>query len=574
MCTTCFGKWIPKTSFYKHMQEDFIQRNVSIRPKFEFSEDVYREPKLHQPLYDGSSVTLLEAITKHFYTFSIHNGMSKGALSDILQNEKNTLPAPNILPGTYAEAKKLIQHLLMPLKKYEVCINDCLIFKDRHAETDHCPKCLEPRRQNGRSRKSFTYMPLGPRLARWFGTQNLCHLLHSGKISVSGTLEDFTDGELYKSWFQEGGIFEKCEEQLCVPLSLFTDGVNPNKHMSTQKSMWPIILTWINLPVRIRQHFGPMLLMGIIPSGKNGSEPKSMEPYFEILTEELLALCECPMRAAYCDAPVTVKVALLQFLCDIPAFSKVLHLSGQAALRSCPYCQEVGHYCHHLRKTIHLSNRSFLPVKDKLRGSDGFGLKERDSNIPQPYTFQEERKQRQVYDSLPNITQKKKHQKETGLKGTYSFMKLPYHDRVKQMQPDGMHTIADFISHLMDMLTGSHDTTAVRKCEKSFNRFPEIWIPDRNEDVQTQPPSADPRTKSKGSRKRKSMTENENLEIPLPGTPWSLSKQQIKTADERASSIIYSTLYDITPGPHFTKPWTLRTMSSKIQVLVIYMHVH
>lgn len=100
----------------------------------------------NQNFTSPSSVTLLEAITKHFYAFSIHNGMSKGALSDILQKEKNTLPAPNILPGTYAEAKKLIQHLLMPLKKYEVCINDCLIFKDRHAETDHCPKCLEPRR--------------------------------------------------------------------------------------------------------------------------------------------------------------------------------------------------------------------------------------------------------------------------------------------------------------------------------------------------------------------------------------------------------------------------------------------
>uniref|UniRef100_A0A8W8JI53 Uncharacterized protein n=1 Tax=Magallana gigas TaxID=29159 RepID=A0A8W8JI53_MAGGI len=36
-------------------------------------------------------------------------------------------------------------------------------------------------------------------------------------------------------------------------------------------------------------------------------------------------------------------------------------------------------------------------------------------------------------------------------------MKLPYHNRLHQMQPDGMHTIADFISHVMDMLIGKHD---------------------------------------------------------------------------------------------------------------------
>lgn len=57
------------------------------------------------------------------------------------------------------------------------------------------------------------------------------------------------------------------------------------------------------------------------------------------------------------------------------------------------------------------------------------------------------------------------------MKGTYALMKLPYHNRLHQMQPDGMHTIADFISHVMDMLIGKHDGVNVRSCEKSFNRF-------------------------------------------------------------------------------------------------------
>lgn len=97
-----------------------------------------------------------------------------------------------------------------------------------------------------------------------------------------------------------------------------------------------------------------------------------------------------------------VKVALLQFLCDIPAFFKVLHLSRQAALRSCLYCQENGYYCHHLKKTIHLSNRSLLPLDDSLRNSEGFGLKERYTNIPVAYSRDEEIQKRKEYDTLPN----------------------------------------------------------------------------------------------------------------------------------------------------------------------------
>lgn len=40
----------------------------------------------------------------------------------------------------------------------------------------------------------------------------------------------------------------------------------------------------------------------------------------------------------------------------------------------------------------------------------------------------------------------------------------------------------------------------------------------------------------------------------------------MKEADKRASEIIYGQTNGITPGPHFSKPWTLRTMNSKLQV--------
>lgn len=209
-----------------------------------------------------------------------------------------------------------------------------------------------------------------------------------------------------------------------------------------------------------------------------------------------------------------------------------------------------------------MSNKSFIPLDDSLKNSEGFRLKERDTNIPVAYFRDEEIQKRKEYDTLPNKNQKLKHQKQTGLKGTYIFMKLPYYDRSSKTQPDWVHTIADFINQLMDMLTGKHDSASVRNCEQKFNRFPEIWAP---EDYSSSTSTATSQSiKGKKSLKRKRTNENmDPLDIghfALPRTLWSLSKEKTKIANEIASTIRYSTVHDVTPGPHFSKPWALRIM--------------
>lgn len=232
-------------------------------PSFEYPESSFNAPEFTQPLFEGSSTSVLEAVTKHLYVFSVNHGMSKTALSDSLMCEKSSLPQPNHLPSSYKEARTLVAPLLMPLQKYDVCINDCVIFRDsgeyEYANLNECPQCLEPRKENGKSRKMFTYMPIGPRLSRWFGTENLCKLIYEKTLTVSRSennevIRDFTDSEQFHSWFKAGQVFENLGKNSCVPLSLFTDGVNPNRNSSAcQKSMWPIILTWITLPPSVRQ---------------------------------------------------------------------------------------------------------------------------------------------------------------------------------------------------------------------------------------------------------------------------------------------------------------------------------
>ncbi|VDI64678.1 Hypothetical predicted protein [Mytilus galloprovincialis] len=500
--------------------------------------------------------------------------MSKTALSMCLKNEKTVLPTPNCLPESYKEAYQMIKPMIIETKRYDACVNDCLLFC-KTSDNDHsldreCTKCGEPRykAESFSARKTFTYMPIGPRLSRIFGSDNICKILYSRQDLCNGKLTDITDGKIYKSWYEDGGVFQDMEESCTVPLALFCDGLNPHKSMATQKSMWPLILTWLNLPVNVRNILGPMMLVGIVPGTKT-EEPKNLDPYLDLLVDELLELTECTMFNAYRGAPTSVRIALLHYMCDIPAFSKILHVSSQAALRGCPYCKEEGFYCKSLHKVVHINNRAFLPENHPLRKEkNDFAIKGEDrASKPESYTKEEELEIRNSYDQLPNQNRKSLLQKKTGLKGKYSFMRLPYHNRQEQMQPDGMHTIADVIGNLFGLITGKDDGKKVREGEEEFQRFKDSWNSRTIiNDEETVVGSNKRKSNTEDGRKaKKARVESMTAENELPPAPWRLDRSSVKIADQRAMSLVYPTGYDYHPDQHFSKPWTLRTMHGKHQ---------
>ena len=86
-----------------------------------------------------------------------------------------------------------------------------------------------------------------------------------------------------KSWnkaYSQQGFFKG--EKRGVSAQLSTDGVNPFSSNKVVYSMWPIMLTVLNLPKRIRNLFSNMMLVGIIP-GNGNQEPKHVDPYLEIV---------------------------------------------------------------------------------------------------------------------------------------------------------------------------------------------------------------------------------------------------------------------------------------------------
>ena len=66
------------------------------------------------PVYHGATLTVSQALAKHFEWFTDHPGCSKESLSKLLKmKHESILPQGNILPSSYQSAFKLIEPLLL-----------------------------------------------------------------------------------------------------------------------------------------------------------------------------------------------------------------------------------------------------------------------------------------------------------------------------------------------------------------------------------------------------------------------------------------------------------------------------
>ena len=106
--------------------------------------------------------------------------MSKEALSGVLKMQHDILLKGNLLPDSYASACKMIEPYLVKPVVFDVCCNDCILFRNEHVNATECPECksLRYKRDKIPTRK-FVYLLLGPRLARMFGTKNLAQIVQA-----------------------------------------------------------------------------------------------------------------------------------------------------------------------------------------------------------------------------------------------------------------------------------------------------------------------------------------------------------------------------------------------------------
>ena len=168
------------------------------------------------PLYEGSSVTLLEAVGEHFHWFTNHPGTSKQAVSEMLYMQHHTiLTKGNVLPDSYQKAVRIVKPYLVEPIIYDVYPNDCVIFRGIISGLEKCPKCsTDIFKSTGSTRipaRTFYYLPLGPRLKRLFGTSNMAKLVQEhGNMLSSSILHDVHNSPAWKL------AYERAQEFLVV----------------------------------------------------------------------------------------------------------------------------------------------------------------------------------------------------------------------------------------------------------------------------------------------------------------------------------------------------------------------
>ena len=326
------------------------------------------------PLFEGSSKTVLEVLAGYFCWFSSHPSISKSALSSLLSHEHfNVLPSGNNLPSTYEQAYNFIKPELLPTVCYHACPNDCVLFRATerydYSKLKNCPKCKKERfAANGQPLRRFIYYPVGPRWRRLYECEATSELLqsHAVRPNQCGVMSDVYDAPCWKVAYAKDGYFQGDPHGLSVQLS--TDGVNPFSANKISYSMWPIMLTVLNWPKTCRNHFENIMLVGVIPA--NGKEePKSVDPYIEVLVDELMQLSGTTFYDAYKEEKFTFRVRLHNYVLDYPGLNKVFCSTGAGALQGCMWCEILGKFWKKKMYLMHAVEDKKIQSKIVFKGT-------------------------------------------------------------------------------------------------------------------------------------------------------------------------------------------------------------
>ena len=124
-------------------------------------------------------------------------------------------------------------------------------------------------------------------------------------------------------------------------LQLSTDGVNPFSANKICYPMWPIRLSDLNWLKYCRNCFENLMLVGVI-SANGKEEPRSVDPYLEIVVDELMALSGTSFYDGYKEDYFTFQVHLHNYVLDYPGLNKVFRCTGAGALQGCMWCEIIG----------------------------------------------------------------------------------------------------------------------------------------------------------------------------------------------------------------------------------------
>jgi hypothetical protein len=346
---------------------------------------------------------------------------------------------------SFKVARKHVEFLAkVKAQHYDCCINVCICYTGPHETKTECPFCKEPRlKSDGKPQKTFTYIPLIPRLAALFQDPNMINLMsyhHNYKLR-DNIVQDIFDGSVYSELKGEnvtiGGVdmghkfFDGADD---IALGLATDGFAPFKRR--KQTCWPLIIFNYNLPPDIRFHLEHLLCAGAIP-GPN--KPKDADFFLCPLVNELLEL------AAGVKTPHFVlhryfmmKAYAIVASGDIPAISMIMRIKGHNGLMPCRWCLIQG-----VRDPAASGNTYYVPldrtcVPTSIRGDSPATYDATQLPMRTHSQFMEHTHQAQF---APSAAAAERAAKSTGVKGIPILLHLPSLRFPRSFPYDWMHLI-------------------------------------------------------------------------------------------------------------------------------------
>jgi len=337
-----------------------------------------------RPLYsncDADHSTLYAMVGLH--NLKSHFGLSGNSVTEILKWAKDLLPKDNTLPDNYPYMKKSLKGLGMKYKSIHACKFDCILYRKEYEFKEKCPICGEPRFTMMKTpndkpckfqnfsrvpQKVLKYFPLGPRLKRLYTVPWISEALTwHARAEVGGNLMRHPiDSTIWQAANFAHPEFAK--EVRNIRLGLSTDGFNPFGNLSTNQSVWPVVLVPYNLPPSLCMRKEFTLLSLLIPGPKAPSD--DIDVFLAPLIEELKELWVDGVRAfdSNKQEEFTLKAMLLWAIHDLPAYGTLSGCNVHGYL-GCPICGEEteSQWLDKSNKICYHGHRRFLPSAHPFR---------------------------------------------------------------------------------------------------------------------------------------------------------------------------------------------------------------
>ena len=277
------------------------------------------------------------------------NGCSDTYMDELFRTLSSMiLPQPNSLPKSYREASEYLRRLGHTYKTYDVCPNNCKLFRGPLKNARVCPDCRAPRkRQVGRSlvpHKVTRVFPLTARLKRMFRSpmQAAAMTWWATLAEEDGVMKHVSNSAQWK-WVSSRFSQEFGYDDRNIRMALVTDGFNPNSDKRGTYSIWPILLMNYNIApwLTTKNYF---IMLAVLIPGPKSITAEHFDVFIEPLIDELLNLWTygvyCLDVAQYKQSShFVLKAMVIWTIGDFPAYGMLAGCTTNGFV-GCPVCGE------------------------------------------------------------------------------------------------------------------------------------------------------------------------------------------------------------------------------------------